>query len=478
MLVFSTRLPLKDDTTPEDCMRLFIKWVIDSPNYDIENIDYDVSCRENFYCDYINQTFSIRHYKDEIMEISACRLENRDNAAIWTNDCIFLNENNVKSLLIQLNCNRIDFNTNMPRPHKPYIVRQFVESGYCKDDAGIPITDKATDIDLKSNDNYYEICVNIMNGNFSNSMPVVYISRDCYGQTVIDPQYLARNLSGIAHVFVEKNKDTALKLREDTDGNNAHNGYIGIYFPGTKNCQKHSLSYYPNYRIMAQEIINSVWKVLVNRLDSFKFNWSNIIISQFRQEMIEWQDISSKNKDQLDTYVNTFDEENKNLRNQIEELNKEIYSLRSQLDTLKVALNNDSEDSYFYKMGAEPNLYPSERSDLLYSILSQVQSKYDSSSRPYALIKSMLEANPVVGECERVISGISTIFNGNARLNSASKSQLKNLGFTIEEDGPHYKLIFHDPRYMFTVSKTPSDHKSGRNLITQIRSAININRKI
>ena len=90
----------------------------------------------------------------------------------------------------------------------------------------------------------------------------------------------------------------------------------------------------------------------------------------------------------------------------------------------------------------------------------------------------MLEANPVIGEGERVISGISTIFGGGGRLNKTSKAQLRDLGFTIEEDGPHYKLVFHDPRYMFTVSKTPSDHREGKNMISQIRAMIDINKKI
>ena len=176
--------------------------------------------------------------------------------------------------------------------------------------------------------------------------------------------------------------------------------------------------------------------------------------------------------------MDTFDQENLSLREQIEELNSEVYSLRAQLDTMRAALNNDSEDACFYKVGAEPNLYAGERSDLLRSILSQVLSKYDSSSRPYVLIQSMLDANPEVGECDRVMSGVSTIFGGDGRLNKTSKAQLKDLGFTIEEDGPHYKIVFHDPRYMFTVSKTPSDHREGKNMISQIRSMIDVNRKI
>ena len=229
---------------------------------------------------------------------------------------------------------------------------------------------------------------------------------------------------------------------------------------------------------MSKEIIDSVWKVLINRSDSSKFNWNHIIALQARQKMVELQNISIQDKSQLSEYIETFDAENQDLRNQIEELNKEIYSLGAQLDTMRMSLNADSESNCFYKTGTESAPYPGEISDLLYSILSQIQSKYDESSRAYAIIKSLLLANPKVGECERVIAEISNIFGGDCRLNKNAKTQLKNLGFVIEEDGPHYKIYFHDQRYMFTVSKTPSDHREGKNLISKIRNIIDIERKL
>lgn len=473
MLVFSTKLPLKDKITQEECMKLFIKWVIDSPNYDISVVDYDITSHKDFDCTYGNQIFSIRHFKDESIEISACRLENREADAIWINDCIFLCENNEKFLLIQLHCNRTNFDIKLPYPHKPYIVRQFIENEYCKDDAGIPITDKP----IESDGEYYSTCVNFMNGTLNYTMPIVYISCDYWGNTAISPSYLSRQLSGVAHVFVERNRETALKLKEDTDGNNAHSEYIGIYFPGTKFCQKYGLNYYSNYKAMSREIINSVWKVLINKSDSSKFNWNHIIALQSRQKMAEWQNISAQDKLQLSEYMDTFDQENQTLRDKIDEMSAELYSVRAQLDTMRMSLNSSQNDC-FYRSGVETDLYIGETSDLLHNILSHAQSKFDPNSRAFSLIQSLLNANPRIGECDRIIRGISAIFSGDCRLNKTAKTQLQNLGFTIQEDGPHYKMFFHDPRYMFTVSKTPSDHREGKNLISDIKNIIDVERKI
>ena len=63
-------------------------------------------------------------------------------------------------------------------------------------------------------------------------------------------------------------------------------------------------------------------------------------------------------------------------------------------------------------------------------------------------------------------------------MTKTTKGQLKELGFTIEEDGPHYKIIFKDPRYMFTVAKTPSDHRGAKNLASKICTALDVEKKI
>lgn len=43
------------------------------------------------------------------------------------------------------------------------------------------------------------------------------------------------------------------------------------------------------------------------------------------------------------------------------------------------------------------------------------------------------------------------------------------LGFTISEDGRHYKVrLNNDTRYLATISKTASDHRTGENSASKI----------
>lgn len=470
MLVFSTRLLLKDHVTQEMCLKLFIEWITGSKHYAINEITYDLSSQDDYRIEQDNAVFSIGHYNDENIKLAACRLENKEAKAVWFNDCIFVDEGHNKAVLIQLNCNLIDYNTQLPDVHKPYIVRKFVDSGYCADDAGLPVLD----IPIIANDDTINLISKIMNFETQNKMPVVYVSCDYGDQPKINASFLARQLSGVAHVFLETSRKTSLKLREMTDGKNVHNGYVGIYFPGSY-CERFNVDSFNYYKEAGYAIIDSVWQALINRIDSSVYNWSQIMTLQAKQRMMQ---MKAANQEELVLYANTFDSENNELRSKIEDLNEQNANLRARLEALQYAVNSE-QSGEFLRMGVEPDLYPGEHNDLLRSILTQVQHYYDSTSRAHNIIDALLEANPSVGECKRILSTIKGIFSGGARLKTSDKSKLKDLGFEILEDGAsHYKLVFHDSRYMFTVAKTPSDHREGKNLYSDICRVIDIDKKI
>lgn len=476
MLVFSTRIPLKETTTQESFLELCTRWVTASEHYSSEGLAFDYSSHHDYDYSSTNITFSVRHYKDEKVEISACRLENRETNIVWISDCIFLNESGAKSVLLQLNCNRKDFNTKLPYIHKPYLVRLFIESGLCGNDNGISTTDCV----IRVNKSNYPICVGIMNGTYSYSMPVVYISHDYWGHSEVLPYFLAQRLGGIAHVVEEDSRQTSQRLLSDAPNSRVYGGYVGLYFPSSSFCRKFSKEYYSSPQEMSSDIINAVWRSLINRLDSTNYNWNQILTLHTRQKM---KKIDAQSKQELDNYISTFDEVNHQLYEKIDTLNDELNQLTAERDRLRnqlyAAKAVKSTGDGFYKKGAEPELYLNEANDLLYSILSQVKSKYPENSRAVALITSMLEANPKTGACEEVMRLIQeALSNGSGKLSKAAKSKLMSAGFHIDESGPHYKITFHDPRYMFTVSKTPSEYREGKNLLSDIRKALDVERNI
>ena len=81
---------------------------------------------------------------------------------------------------------------------------------------------------------------------------------------------------------------------------------------------------------MLRDIVDSVWKSLINRLDSANYNWNQILVLQAKQKINK---IDAKSKEELDSYVATFDQENSQLREKITELNEELDNLVAERPT-------------------------------------------------------------------------------------------------------------------------------------------------
>ena len=475
MLVFSTCLPIKDSVSQEECVKLFVDWIKKSPHYEISINDSVYTKMTD--CDFASTDnkvfFTIKFYKDERIEASACRLENREDTATWISDCIFINDNGKKSLLIQLNCNHTDFNKRRGKVNIPHIVKSFLLSGYIKDDSDIPIDEKAHKVET-----HEEICTRIIKGSYSNTMPVVYISCDYWKNVPINPHRLAQSLCGLAHVYYETSSSTSFNLKNKTNSRNVFGQTVGVYFPDTSYYKKFNLKEFHNNRIkMVYAIEDYIRTGLVTRLDSSEYTWNNIILLQSKQKVSVIENVT---QEEINSYINTFDAENKNLHSKNKQLQRENYALRAKIDALEstTSKKQTSGAEPFYNIGKESELYPGEYSDLLFYILSQVHCKYEVNSRPALLIKSLLNANPKIGNYEKTIMDLTKILSQGKKLSQSDYNKIQKIGFSVKTDG-HTKITFKgDKRYMFTIANSPSDHREGKNILSDIKSKLDISHKI
>ena len=89
-------------------------------------------------------------------------------------------------------------------------------------------------------------------------------------------------------------------------------------------------------------------------------------------------------------------------------------------------------------------------------------------TRKFHILNSILQQNSIVDTSAEIKKQFRSVFADNATLNATMKKAIGHLGFEIE-DGKHYKLKYNgDDRYIFTMSKTPGDGRSMKNLRTQI----------
>ena len=119
--------------------------------------------------------------------------------------------------------------------------------------------------------------------------------------------------------------------------------------------------------------------------------------------------------------------------------------------------------------GDEDEFFPNEIRLMLLDALKEALSRCAPGSRRRDVLADIISKN----NCQHVIderaAELKTLLKGYKNVSGSMKRTLQDLGFTISEEGKHYKLIYYgDSRYMITLTKTPSDGRSGLNIVTTI----------
>ncbi|MDY3850102.1 MAG: hypothetical protein SOZ46_04715 [Bullifex sp.] len=491
-----TRLPLKNNFTKEMFIQKCITWVTGSYHYGFKSIQYDVSSWKDFsvQSEKSKAMVQIKPYMDESRTLVGFRLMSPEEKALWISDCIYIDSEGKKEVLVQLD--RKNFGPAEDRVElakKPHIVKMFLDD--CCDDGGMDIDDWF----IKAEDNV-DLCAAIINGLSNNTLPVVYLSCDKTGRAALNPKYMAKRLGGLAHVICESNIETSYLLKEKTYSNNPHTGYVGVFWPGESLCKKYRLDPYGDTMHLEHEIIDYIVQSLVNKLDFSTETFQRIAQLQLRQRIML---LSSENRqkqtlldaannmldealsgnsqsDDLDNFIASFDQEVSEYKARIKQLENERNSLQSQVDSYKDAFNNlDTVGSPIYELGQEPEFYVGECRDLITDILQQVQNKYDKKSHAYSLISSLIEQNPKSDANKKMLERVKRILSSGDDLNGSMKQDLKSLGFEIDASGTHYTLTYMgDPRFAFTLAKTGSDSRNGKNIFSDINRYLSVEKHL
>lgn len=472
MELFYTDIKLKDDITQNDVQGVIFEWLIGSPHYGIDTINY---CGESFFHqDYPSSSVSILSICQEEQPIFAVRFINKEEKNIWTTDCIYLE--NEKHISISLSCHAKDYNRILPKIHKPYIIKKILEKNICNQSNIFPICDYP----IMLTDDNLNVCARIINGETTTDLPVTYVSYNSYNPAAysVDTNNLAIKLSGISHVLVEPNKEFALKLKELTNGNNPYNGYIGIYFPHSTRSEIISfMQFMENGKLdcgrMANAIRKNLQQALVNHNSSMSLCWDTLQVAYNKELLTSARKESNDAKNDLDEFIQSFDNEIKtkdekirNLRQQLENNDSIISGLQKKYDSQNVISFDKSNITEFY---------PGELNDLILTILSQAKGKIDANSRSYELIHQILTANEINGTGKKIFEGLKKAISEKSL--STRRKALENLGFCVTVGG-HDKMYFHDPKYSLTLSNSPGDYRANENSIKDILKMINIYKKI
>ncbi|MCD8285947.1 MAG: hypothetical protein LUD50_01815 [Clostridia bacterium] len=343
-------------------------------------------------------------------------------------------------------------------------VRMFAASKHTEKGM-IPLSDRPVEACEEAEDWF----IPAVSGQYTDDVSVVVISETfSAGGFEADAAALARALGGIACVACA-GKDYTWKMRK-RGYILPYNGAAAIYMNGARRAL---------YRTDALE-----GEPLTDRLirDTLRLTTLAELPSWDYVSAIEEHPSVPQDKDMNELLEDAFsantqlEKEVQDLREQVSLLSMENSRLLSRASRWKPAAS--SGDCIIHK-GDVPEFYDAEQYDMIISILQNALAGCTGDTRQKELLEQVLARNPIRGNGKVIFDTVKRVFTEGRRLTARDASDLRRIGISIVSDNKHYKLIFKDnSRYMFSLSKTPSDSVcSGRNMASEIISKLSVYKK-
>ena len=495
MLLFSTLLNIRPNMGKDDFIRLVIEWNQNSP------FKNNIITPMEWHGEHNIQFGDEDHLSLKIVEaanenIIAVRYEKKDEqGVIWDTDYV-MNFNEMKMAIRLDRSYSQDSYTGDEKFSVPYFVSCLVQKGYLEDDGDLPITDTPILID----DSNLKTLAEIIMKDRVYALPVVYISRTRDDEEPINAERLARRLKGAAHVLLQKSIRTNHNLMLMAHRKNEYFGGVGIYYPASAMVHRRYISEscegYDGY--VQDRVVKAVLQYSNAQMLDPLYTWSGVnnrlllnrLISQRMQNMLaedarrkaEQENIllqesfiekekeirksaEEKAKENADTLIEAFDDELSSLKRQVEQLIRQNETLSYENQKLKNRL--DAQDGVpVLFTGKEKEFFPGEIRDYVISVLNDVMKRQvvEKNTRKADILNDLLLTNIQDDVIRKRQETVKKLLKGYDGMSGKLRQQLTSLGFTVTEDGKHYKLTYYgDERYVFSFAKSPSDFRSGKN---------------
>lgn len=264
MLLYTTKFPVKDTLTDESFVELVLKWAEDSPYYHFCKLHWDGNMLSE-----VTDAAKLEILKFAEERIIAVRLEHRNSRnELWNSHFFFsyLSEN--QWVATQLFCERNDDGKPL-KMRLPYLLKQIQEQGYAGFDGNLPVTNVPQYLTEKTIGEYSQVLT--QKNNYR--MPVVYISRHYDGAYAVDGRFLAKLLSGTAHVIIEQDVEAANELFRLAKGRKPYNGAVTIFFSKT-NYQKFLFQDLQMMTDCEEKLAKLIYQWLLQFENEERFSWS------------------------------------------------------------------------------------------------------------------------------------------------------------------------------------------------------------
>ena len=451
MLIFSTKLPVKETFTKQKFFELVVRWNQDSPHHRIDGIEWDGGCRHRWGD--MKNMLEITEYDDVA---AAHFVQNEQFGVHWTTE--FILHAGRKEIGIYLSREATENTVYFHKEFKPpYFLKLLMRENVLGSDGGLAISEYPQSFGATADEQQVltQLCLEDA-GAFR--LPVVYLTRDWFTEhCVVDEGELARRLCGVAHVLVESDKDVSRTLKDLCHGKNVYNGGMAVYFPSVSAAAKRFIPYdgMDVEKVMTQ-MVRMIFRYMNQQKREQLDTWDGIQMMQMRRQadqlleekrrMEETRKQTSKEKEQYWKEKEQYWDEYVKAQKQVEELTKQNARLQSELAGLRARVDSMGENPLLY-YGDEKEFYQGEMLEFVLAALSEKLDRLPKEQHPKLrvvdVLQDLLNANESEGVQKQRQEELKRVLKGERTLTASIRRTLIDMGFRITSEGKHHKLTYY-----------------------------------
>lgn len=463
MISFATEFPIAPERNTADFLQAMVTWITGSPHTKlVADTLQELAQKEEASVQSDDEHVQSLVCNTADLDLAGLSYSRRDSDLDWLTTIVFSRTSSDAWIGIRVECESLHAAARLPPAKKPVVVRTLLQSLGGAADGPLLVGEQAhlltnSDIDLAAK---------LIRGDAGCRLPIVYVSARFQGGHILDADRLAADLSGMAHVVVEPNRAFSVRLQLEVESENVYGGTIGLYWPEGGGRRAFFLGgEYVTPGHLTNAIKDEIRAALLNRRPLARCTWAYVRETASRQAIEALKASGSK---AIEDYVKTFDQEIEAKNQRLEEAEKEIQRLRNELRVQEARAGTAS--GGVLRLGRERDFYPNEVLGILLDAIEDAESRVPQDSRRQHVLKSIVEANPLQeNPFDRRREQLKTMLRGMRTVDAKMRRDLEDMGFSISEDGKHYKLVFQgDDRYTYTLPKSGSDHRGGMNAATDI----------
>lgn len=459
MVLFSTKFPVSDDFTQKEFLDLLCSYIRNSDVYHLEPIFEEQESNEYLF-ESDSQKLMVYQTKDYV----AVQLIDVSDTIVSTDTYILTELNGIRVMFIRLEktANYISSDVSFEL-EIPQLVRNIFWREYGGYDHQLLVDDKPYLLRKKD----LELADAILSHTESFILPVVYVTpNQITGQYLLDCNELASRLLGMSHVVAVASPYVVELIQEVVNEHAPGDGDVCVVFPNG------SMKLF-GQDVKIEDIVRYIYSANINVTVEDALSFSKLRLSYLLSVADDDRDLSAI----CDELLSEKDEMINSLRVELDEANRKVSDMTAKADALRLQLSRAKDtsqsdsDNHMDLVVTEKPLYERELEDVILKILKR---EYDSmtgdknlmTSRKYHVLFDILKHNQMTDIPNEIIQTFEKSVQGGT-VSREGKRTLERYGFEfLKTSSGHHKVVYqNDNRYQTSMSSSPSDNRSGDNLV-------------